>query len=41
LAIATEHAKVMNGMITISDPPDNNSSGLRFTFTIPVESDIS
>ncbi len=41
LAIATEHAKVMNGMITISDPPENNSSGLRFTFTIPVESDIS
>jgi hypothetical protein len=36
-----EHAKVMDGMITISDRPENSGSGLRFTFTIPVESDIS
>jgi len=28
-------------MITISDRPENNGSGLRFTFTIPVESDVS
>jgi signal transduction histidine kinase len=41
LAIAMEHAKVMNGNISISSKSDRESSGLRFTVIIPVESDIS
>jgi len=41
LAIAMQHAKVMNGNIAISDHSHNGKSGLRFTVTMPVESDAS
>ncbi|MEI6743051.1 MAG: HAMP domain-containing sensor histidine kinase, partial [bacterium] len=41
LAIAMEHAKVMNGNIAISDHSRNGKSGLRFTVTMPVESDVT
>ena len=41
LAIAMEHAKVMNGNIAISDHSHNGKLGLRFTVTMPVESDVT
>jgi len=36
-----QHAKVMNGDIVISDQSNNGNSGLRFTLSIPVESEAS